>query len=80
MKIPRDIGGTELAKALQRYGYQVTRQTGSHLRLTTQRGGEHHITIPAHNSLRIGTISSILAEVASHLQRDKQALMHELWG
>ncbi len=44
MKLPRDISGTELAKALGRYGYTVTRQTGSHLRLTTQTDGEHHIT------------------------------------
>ena len=35
MKLPRDIGGMELAKKLQRFGYQVTRQTGSHIRLTT---------------------------------------------
>lgn len=80
MKIPRDIGGAELAQALQRYGYRVTRQTGSHLRLVTQHGGEHHVTIPAHSSLRIGTISAILAEVAIHLQRDKQAVMQDLWG
>ena len=80
MKIPRSIGGSELAQALQRYGYRVTRQTGSHLRLTTQHGGEHHATIPAHESLRVGTLSAILAEVAAHLQRDKQALMRELWG
>lgn len=42
MKLPRDIGGMELAKKLQRFGYQITRQTGSHIRLTTQQKGEHH--------------------------------------
>ena len=35
MKLPRDIGGEELAKILNKYGYEVTRQTGNHLRLTT---------------------------------------------
>ena len=30
------------------------------MRLTTQRGGEHHLTIPAHNPLRIGTLNAIL--------------------
>ena len=34
MKLPRDISGVELAKALERLGYRITRQTGSHLRLT----------------------------------------------
>ena len=39
MKIPRDVGGEELAKLLKNYGYQVTRQTGSHIRLTTALKG-----------------------------------------
>ena len=80
MKLPRDLGGTEVAKALARYGYQVTRQTGSHLRLTTQLGGEHHVTIPAHSALRLGTLSAILNEVAQHLKRDRSELIQELWG
>jgi len=35
MKLPRNISGAELAGALKKLGYQITRQTGSHLRLTT---------------------------------------------
>ena len=35
MRLPRDVSGTDLAKVLQAYGYRVTRQTGSHMRLTT---------------------------------------------
>jgi predicted RNA binding protein YcfA (HicA-like mRNA interferase family) len=31
MKLPRDITGTDLAKALVALGYQVIRQTGSHI-------------------------------------------------
>jgi predicted RNA binding protein YcfA (HicA-like mRNA interferase family) len=79
MKLPRDLGGVELARALARYGYQITRQTGSHLRLTTDVGGEHHVTIPAHPSLRVGTLNAILSEIAQHLNRDKVALIQELW-
>ena len=52
MKLPRDLSGAELARELQKVGYRVTRQTGSHMRLTTSDGGEHHVTIPAHESLR----------------------------
>ena len=53
MRIPRDIGGEELVKILKKYGYQITRQTGSHIRLTTDIKGEHRITIPKHtNALR----------------------------
>ena len=80
MKIPRDIGGADFAKALGQYGYKITRQTGSHLRLTTQLKGEHHLTIPAHVSLRVGTISAVLSDVASHFHREKQDIAKELWG
>jgi predicted RNA binding protein YcfA (HicA-like mRNA interferase family) len=55
MRLPRDVGGQELAILLKRYGYEITRQTGSHLRLTTTQEGEHHVTIPRHGSLRVGT-------------------------
>ena len=48
MKLPRDVSGMELVAALAVRGYQVTRQSGSHVRLTTQLGGEqHHLTVPA---------------------------------
>jgi predicted RNA binding protein YcfA (HicA-like mRNA interferase family) len=33
VKLPRDLSGDELARALRRYGYQITRQSGSHMRL-----------------------------------------------
>lgn len=42
MRLPRDISGQNLAKALGRLGYTQSRRTGSHMRLTTQIEGEHH--------------------------------------
>ena len=79
MKLPREISGGELAKLLGKYNYEITRQTGSHMRLTTQRRGEHHITIPAHKYLKIGTLSSVLNDIASHLKIDKNDLIKELF-
>lgn len=46
MKLPRDLTGRELAKALEALGYIIDRQTDSHLRVTTKKNGEHHITVP----------------------------------
>jgi len=67
MKLPRDLASADLEKALRRaFGYQCTRQTGSHRRVTTQTGGEHHLTIPAHDPLKPGTLRAILGEVATH--------------
>lgn len=56
----------------------ITRQTGSHIRLTTTINGEHHITIPAHNPLRIGTLSSIINDIANHHKISKQELIDRL--
>jgi len=79
MKLPRDIGGEELAKLLSRYHYEVTRQTGSHLRLTTNLNGEHHLTIPKHKPLKVGTLSTILSEVSAHLEMTRETLIRELF-
>ncbi len=46
MRIPRDLSAQDLITALKKYGYEVTRQKGSHVRLTTNEEGEHHITVP----------------------------------
>ena len=79
MKIPREINGLALAKKLSGYGYKITRQTDSHIRLTTQEKGEHHITIPAHKILKIGTLNSILKNVAEHLKKTKKEVLKDLF-
>ena len=80
MRLPRDLSGKDLAGLLGKYGYEVVRQTGSHIRLTTQQEGEHHITIPAHAALRVGTLSGILSDVAGHFQMEKADLAEKLFG
>ncbi len=80
MKLPRDLSGDDLVKALSKFGYQITRQKGSHIRVTTQLNGEHHITIPRHKSLRIGTIGGILEKVAAHIGKTRQELQTELFS
>ena len=79
MKIPRNLTGRKLAHLLSSYGYVITRQTGSHIRLTTEQKGIHHITIPDHNPLRIGTLSSILNDVAQHFDFSKNELVTRLF-
>ena len=80
MKLPRDISGQELAKLLRKVGYEVARQTGSHIRLRSiAKGAEHHVTVPAHDYLKVGTLSSILADVAGYLEIDKAELIERLF-
>jgi predicted RNA binding protein YcfA (HicA-like mRNA interferase family) len=66
VKLPRDIKGTELVRALREFGYAVTRQVGSHVRLSTEHGGGHRLTVPLHRDIRVGTLDLILEQVAEH--------------
>jgi len=76
LKLPRDITGTELAKALAELGYHATRQTGSHIRLTTFESGEHH----AHNPLKIGTLAAILTDIEAHFKLTHHELLKCLFS
>jgi predicted RNA binding protein YcfA (HicA-like mRNA interferase family) len=81
MKLPRDVGGEKLVSLLTRYGYRETHRTGSHTRLTTTfKGTEHHLTVPAHDPVKVGTLNNIMNDLASYLEKEKQALIMELFG
>ncbi len=79
-RIPRDIGGQELVKLLDKFGYVVIRQTGSHIRLQSViKGKAHVITIPDHNPVKIGTLNNILNDISAYLSIDKKKLVKELF-
>ncbi|MCG8605459.1 type II toxin-antitoxin system HicA family toxin [bacterium] len=80
MKLPRSISGKDLIKALARLGYEVSRQKGSHIRLTNKKPGQHHITDPNHSSIRVGTLSAIVSDVATHLRMEREELIVQLFG
>jgi predicted RNA binding protein YcfA (HicA-like mRNA interferase family) len=75
MKLPRDIDANQLAQALKKLGYQATRQTGSHIRLTTQDNGEHNITVPNHSPIKVGTLNAILRDVGEHFELSREQLL-----
>jgi predicted RNA binding protein YcfA (HicA-like mRNA interferase family) len=61
VKIPTDLSGQELVKVLQRMGFVVTRQRGSHIIL--RRGDPYaRVVVPDHKPLRPGTLRQILNE------------------
>jgi predicted RNA binding protein YcfA (HicA-like mRNA interferase family) len=64
MKLPRDVAADRLIQALERLGYKVIRQRGSHVRLFHEGPPMHTITIPQHSPLKIGTLHGILSAVA----------------
>ena len=79
MKIPRDLSGQDLIKLLAKLGYEPTRQTGSHIRLTTEYEGKHSVTIPAHDPIKIGTLNSILKEIGQHFNLSRDDVLERLF-
>ncbi len=79
MKLPRDLSGTELVNVIARIGYEVSHQKGSHIRLTTQQNGEHHITVPAHDPIKIGTLNAILKDIAAYAGLTREELLAVLF-
>lgn len=80
MKTPRDLSWQDVVRALARRGYAVVRRRGSHIRLTTSLGGTHHLSVPAHDPIRVGTLEGIVTEAAQHFGTTKNELMEELFG
>lgn len=79
MKLPRDMDAPELTKALQRIGYRVVRQSGSHIRLLTDQPHPHALTIPNHSPLKLGALAAILSDVADHRGLTRDALLQSLF-
>lgn len=79
MKLPRDLSGEMLAKALcQSFAYVRVHQSGSHIILQTEAPSHHRLAVPAHPALRIGTLNAILRAVADVHGTSKSALMENL--
>ena len=79
MRIPRQVSGADLARALRTLGYVTVRQDGSHLRLTTEINGVHHITVPNHRPLKVGTLlGGVLKPVATHHRLTVEELLAKL--
>jgi len=80
MRLPRDVSATDVIRRLAKYGYRVTRQRGSHVRLTTQERGEHHLNVPEHDALHVGTPSGMLSDVAEHFGLAREEVVEGLSG
>ena len=82
MTLPRDLSGDDLARLLRRhYGYQFVRQQGSHMTVVTEIDGvEYSVTIPRHRQVKVGTLGSIIAEVAEQIGVPRAGVRRALFG
>lgn len=59
------VSGKKLIKVLQKMGYQIIRQKGSHIQMRLNSdNGEHTITVPLHDEIAIGTLNDIIGKVS----------------
>jgi predicted RNA binding protein YcfA (HicA-like mRNA interferase family) len=79
VKLPRNVSGYALVKILEKYfGYRLVHQVGSHVILVTDVPRHHRIAIPAHDSLRLGTLNAVLRAVAAAKNIDKSEILRKL--
>ena len=79
MRIPRDVDAVSLVANMERHGYEVVRQRGSHIRLTKlTASGRHDITVSNHSPIKIGTLSSIVKDICKHNGISESEFYHSL--
>jgi predicted RNA binding protein YcfA (HicA-like mRNA interferase family) len=79
VKLPRDLSGRDLIKALCRdWGYRQVHQVGSHVILQTDTPAHQRLAVPDHKTLRIGTLNSLLRLVSEHKGVDREDLLRSL--
>jgi len=79
MKIPRDLSGQALVKALCReWGYKQVHQVGSHVILETEIPSHHRLAVPDHRNLRLSTLNAILRAVADHKHVIREDILNTL--
>ncbi len=79
MKLPRDLAGADLARALcKHYVYRQVNQEGSHIILQVETPRHHRLAVPDHRPLRLGTLNAILRAVAAAQGVEKEAILRHL--
>jgi len=70
------VSGKTLIKVLQKLGYEIIRQKGSHVQIRLRSEYEEHtITIPIHDEIAPGTLNDIIGKVSLRNGMSKQALI-----
>jgi len=59
VKLPRDLSGDDVCRALKRLGFEFVRQTGSHRHHVR---GSLHVCVPMHSDIKPKTLQSILKQ------------------
>lgn len=68
------ISGSEAVRALQRLGYEVDRQRGSHIILRHTAPPHRRLVVPNHQSIAKGTLRTLIREAGLTVEEFRRAL------
>lgn len=60
-KIPRGLSGQQVRRALEKAGFEVTRQRGSHI-VMNKFEPRRRVVVADHREVRVGTLQQILVD------------------
>jgi predicted RNA binding protein YcfA (HicA-like mRNA interferase family) len=60
-KLPRDLSGKEVRRALERAGFSLDRQQGSHM-VFCRENPYRAVVVPDHKQIRPGTLRAIIRQ------------------
>ena len=69
-RLPR-VSGAEAVRALERLGFSVVRQRGSHI---VMRRGASGCVVPNHREIKIGTLAGVLRQAGISVEEFTSAL------
>ncbi len=69
------VSGSECIRALEKVGYVVVRQKGSHVRLKEKNNKRPSVTVPDHKELRPGLLKKILKDADLTVEEFNQLLL-----
>jgi len=69
-KLPR-VSGAETLRAMQRLGFEISRQRGSHI---VMRRGSSGCVVPNHREIKTGTLAGVLRQAGVSVEEFISAL------
>jgi len=78
VKLPRNVTGRQLAKALETLGYAATRQRGSHTSIWSPKSRRAPPHLPDHRPIKPGLLNRLLKDVAEHHGMSRDELIEKL--
>jgi predicted RNA binding protein YcfA (HicA-like mRNA interferase family) len=73
VKLPTDLSGQDLVKALHKIGFVLNRQRGSHM-ILRRENPYGRVVVPDHDRVRPGTLRQILAAAGLTVERLRELL------